>query len=68
MTEVALSSNPIWRDRRGQRVELEKGGDRKTEGSASPPVEDGVYPLVIILKSILLDYIILLGFYPLVLW
>ena len=26
VTEVALSSNPIWRDRRGQRVELEKGG------------------------------------------
>ena len=25
-TEVALSSNPIWRDRNGQRVELEKGG------------------------------------------
>ena len=25
MAQVALSSNPIWRDRNGQRVELEKG-------------------------------------------
>ena len=33
LAEVALSANPIWRDRRGQRVELEKGG-----------VEDGEVP------------------------
>ena len=58
VTEVALSSNPIWRDRRGQRVELEKGG-ALDGGVIVHQLKMGIYPLVNILKSILLDYIII---------
>ena len=55
LAEVALSANPIWRDRRGQRVELEKGGVEDGE------VPFGTYIYIYIWNDII--YVILCFYY-----